>query len=89
MRTLWVCIVAGGDFQYTATRPGSTLSDWKRLTASSVFLQRSSTRSRLNSGAPLDTVKVPDEEKQEVLAAFSAHKSEVTAGYAAMAEGGR
>ena len=24
MRTLWVCAVAGGPFQYTATRPGST-----------------------------------------------------------------
>ena len=24
MRTLWVCDVAGGPFQYTATRPGST-----------------------------------------------------------------
>src|SRR5450830_897522 len=24
MRTLWVCNVAGGPFQYTATRPGST-----------------------------------------------------------------
>ena len=24
MRTLWVCNVAGGPFQYTATKPGST-----------------------------------------------------------------
>lgn len=24
MRTLWVCSVAGGPFQYTATKPGST-----------------------------------------------------------------
>jgi hypothetical protein len=24
MRTLWVCNVAGGPFQYTGTKPGST-----------------------------------------------------------------
>ena len=24
MRTLWVCNVAGGPFQYTATKPGKT-----------------------------------------------------------------
>lgn len=24
MRTLWVCNVAGGPFEYTATKPGST-----------------------------------------------------------------
>jgi hemoglobin len=32
-------------------------------------------------GRTLDIVKVPQREKEEVLAAFAAHKNEVTAGY--------
>ncbi len=32
-------------------------------------------------GRTLDFVKVPQREKEEVLAAFAAHKNEVTAGY--------
>ncbi len=32
-------------------------------------------------GRTLDFVKVPEREKAEVLAAFAAHKNEVTAGY--------
>ena len=34
-------------------------------------------------GRTLDSVKVPQREKAEVLAAFAAHKDEVTAGYVA------
>jgi hemoglobin len=34
-------------------------------------------------GRTLDFVKVPSREKAEVLAAFAAHKDEVTAGYVA------
>ncbi|MGA6941497.1 MAG: group 1 truncated hemoglobin, partial [Pseudolabrys sp.] len=34
-------------------------------------------------GRTLDFFKVPKREKDEVLAAFAAHKAEVTAGYAA------
>ena len=36
-------------------------------------------------GRTLDFAKVPKREKEEVLAAFAAHKSEVTAGYMAAA----
>jgi hemoglobin len=34
-------------------------------------------------GRTLDFFKVPEREKEEVLAAFAAHKDEVTQGYAA------
>jgi hemoglobin len=40
-------------------------------------------RSQQKSDEPLDFVKVPKREKDEVLAAFAAHKDEVTAGYVA------
>jgi hemoglobin len=40
-------------------------------------------------GRTLDFVKVPQQEKEEVLAAFAAHKDEVTEGYAAAATAGR
>jgi hypothetical protein len=49
---------------------------------------RSSTKSRLNLDT-LDFVKVPRREMEEVLAAFAAHKGEVTEGYVAAAMAGR
>jgi hypothetical protein len=39
----------------------------------------------LSLGAPLTSSGVPQREKEEVLAAFAAHKSEVTEGSGAMA----
>jgi len=83
MRTLWVCAVAGGPFKYTPTRPGET----------EVGLEEAHRDLRISSdefdevaaelGRTLDFVKVPRREKEEVLAAFAAHKNEVTAGYMA------
>ena len=80
MRTLWVANVSGGPYQYTPTRPGSTnlgLEEAHRnlhispdeFDAVAGVLSRS-----------LDHFKVPEKEKSEVLAAFAAHKDEVTAG---------
>ena len=83
MRTLWVCAVAGGPFKYTPTRPGET----------EVGLEEAHRDLRISSdefdevaaelGRTLDFVKVPRREKEEVLAAFAAHKNEVTAGHMA------
>jgi len=81
MRTLWVANVSGGPFQYTPTRPGNTnlgleeahrnlkISP-KEFDAVAAVLSRS-----------LDHFAVPKQEKSEVLAAFAAHKSEVTKGW--------
>lgn len=83
MRTLWVCAVAGGPFKYTPTRPGETevgLEEAHRdLRISSDEFDEVAAELRRT----LDVVKVPRREKEEVLAAFAAHKNEVTAGYMA------
>ncbi len=81
MRTLWVANISGGPFQYTPVRPGSTNlglenahKDLKispdEFDAVAGVLSRS-----------LDHFKVPAKEKGEVLAAFAAHKDEVTQGW--------
>lgn len=89
MRTLWVCAVAGGPFKYTPTRPGET----------EVGLEEAHRDLRISSdefdevaaelGRTLDVFKVPTREKEEVLAAFGAHKGEVNEGYLAGAMAGR
>lgn len=88
MRTLWVCNVSGGPFQYTATKPGST----------AVGLEEAHRELRISAaqfdevaaelGRTLDHFKVPEHEKGEVLAAFAAHKGEVTEGYTTAAKTG-
>ena len=80
MRTLWVADISGGPFEYSPTKPGDTLlgleeahRDLKispeEFDAVAAVLSRS-----------LDHFSVPKREKDEVLAAFAAHKDEVTAG---------
>ena len=81
MRTLWVCDIAGGPQRYGATKPGSTnlgLEEAHReLTIPpSIFDEVVAELAR-----SLDHFNVPEREKGEVLAAFAAHKDEVTAGY--------
>ena len=80
MRTLWVCNVAGGDFQYTATKPGSTPLGLEEAHRQLHITPEEFDEVAAELGRTLDAVKVPEQEKGEVLAAFSAHKSEVTAG---------
>lgn len=83
MRTLWVCNVAGGPFQYTATKPGSTAlgleAAHRELKISPAEFDEVATE----LGRTLALFKVPKRETDEVLAAFTAHKGEVTEGYAA------
>ena len=81
MRTLWVASASGGPYQYTPTRPGKSelgLEEAHRnlkispqeFDAVAAVLSRS-----------LDHFAVPAREKGEVLAAFAAHKDEVTTGW--------
>ena len=83
MRTLWVCNVSGGPFQFTATKPGKTplgLEEAHRdLRISPAEFDEVAAELRRT----LDFFKVPEREKAEVLEAFAAHKDEVTAGYVA------
>ena len=81
MRTLWVANVSGGPFQYTPVRPGST----------NLGLENAHRELRISPqefdavagvlSRSLDHFDVPAREKEEVLAAFAAHKNEVTQGW--------
>jgi hemoglobin len=80
MRTLWVCNVSGGPFEYTPTMPGS----------SALGLEEAHRRFEISSeefdevaaelARTMDAFEIPAQEKDEVLAAFAAHKGEVTEG---------
>lgn len=72
-RTLWVCAIAGGPYEYTAKKLDDAHFDLK--ISPEVFDEVAAELANT-----LDFFKVPDSAKQEVLDAFSAHKSQVTAG---------
>jgi hemoglobin len=83
MRTLWVCNVAGGPFQFSATRPGSTVLGLEEAHRELQISPEEFDEVAAELGRTLDAFKVPEQEKEEVLAAFAAHKGEVTEGYMA------
>lgn len=87
MRTLWVCAVAGGPFKYTPTKPGTTEVGLEEAHRVLRISPQEFDEVAAELGRTLDFVKVPRREKEEVLAAFAAHKNEVTAGYMAAAKG--
>ena len=80
LRTLWVCAVAGGPFQYA----GEPLREahFDLHIPPEVFDEVAA-----ELGLALDHFKVPKREKEEVLAAFAAQKPDVIAG--SMTTGGR
>jgi hemoglobin len=73
LRTLWLCDIAGGPFQYTGLPLDDAHSDLQL--SSSDFDQVSAVLADT-----LDRFNVPPREKEEVLGAFEAHKPQVTAG---------
>jgi hemoglobin len=83
MRTLWVCDVAGGPFKFTATKPGKTPLGLEEAHRDLRISPAEFDEVAAVLGRTLDHFKVPKAEKDEVLAAFAAHKDEVTAGYKA------
>ena len=83
MRTLWVCNVAGGPLEFAATRPGSTPLGLEEAHRELQISPEEFDEVAAELGRTLDAVKVPQQEKEEVLAAFAAHKDEVTEGYTA------
>lgn len=82
MRTLWVCDVSGGPFKFVATRPGKTPLGLEEAHRDLQISPAEFDEVAAELGRTLDFFKVPENEKQEVLEAFAAHKNEVTAGYA-------
>jgi len=83
MRTLWVCNVSGGPFQFKATKPGTTPPGLEEAHRDLRISPAEFDEVAAELGRTLDFAKVPQREKAEVLAAFAAHKNEVTAGYVA------
>ena len=81
MRTLWVCNVAGGPQQYAATEPGSTPLGLEEAHRELKISPAEFDEVAAELGRTLDFFKVPEQEKGEVLAAFAAHKGEVTEGF--------
>jgi hemoglobin len=81
MRTLWVCNVAGGPQHYAATKPGSTPLGLEEAHRELKISPAEFDEVAAELGRTLDSFKVPEQEKGEVLAAFAAHKGEVTEGY--------
>jgi hemoglobin len=80
MRTLWVCNVAGGPFQYVGTKPGSTLLGLEEAHRELRISPDEFDEVAAELGRSLDAFKVPQREKAEVLSAFAAHKAEVAEG---------
>jgi hemoglobin len=80
MRTLWVCDVAGGPFEFTATRPGRTALGLEEAHRQLRITPDEFDEVAAELGRSLDHFNVPEREKGEVLAAFAAHKREVTEG---------
>jgi hemoglobin len=80
MRTLWVCNVAGGPQEYTATHPGKTTVGLEEAHKELRISPAEFDEVAAELGRTLDFFKVPKREKDEVLGAFAAHKNEVTEG---------
>ena len=85
MRTLWLCEVAGGPFRFEATVPGATHLGLEEAHRALRIAPEEFDAVAAELGKSLDIFKVPQAEKDEVLAAFAAHKGEVTEGSKAMA----
>ena len=83
MRTLWVCAVAGGPFDYSATRPGQTALGLEEAHRPLRISPAEFDEVAAELARTLDLFQVPERERGEVLAAFAAHKGEVTEGYVA------
>ena len=85
MRTLWLCDVAGGPFEYVGTKPGRDQVSLEEAHRALHIAPEEFDAVARQLASSLDAFKVPPREKDEVLAAFAAHKGEVTEGSRAAA----
>ena len=81
MRTLWVCEISGGPYKFTATKPGTTSLGLEEAHRDLRISPAEFDEVAAELGRTLAVCKIPKPEMDEVLAAFAAHKGEVTAGY--------
>jgi hemoglobin len=87
MRTLWVCDVSGGPFDYVGTKPGHNAVSLERAHRELGITPEEFDSVADELARSLDVFGVPAREKGEVLAAFAAHKGEVTEGSLATTAG--
>lgn len=80
MRTLWVCHVAGGPFEYVGTKPGHDPISLEAAHRELEITSEEFDAVAAELGRSLDFFNAPKLEKDQVLAAFAAHKGEVTEG---------
>ena len=80
MRTLWVCNISGGPFEYMPTRPGHDNLGLEEAHRNLRISPAEFDEVAAELARTLDVFKVPEREKGEVLGAFAAHKDEVTRG---------
>ena len=85
LRTLWVCALAGGPFDFVPTMPGQTEFGLEEAHRELQISAEEFDEVGRELGRTLDHFSVPEKEKGEVLAGFFAHKQEVTTGYRAAA----
>src|SRR5512142_729901 len=83
MRTLWVCAVAGGPFEYVGTKPGQTAVGLEEAHRDLRISPEEFDEVAAELARTLDAFDVPQREKDEILGAFAAHKNEVTDGWRA------
>ncbi len=81
MRTLWVCSATGGPFKYTPTQRGKTELGLEQAHRDLKISPAEFDEVAAELGRSLNFANVPAREQGELLAAFAAHKNEVTAGY--------
>jgi hemoglobin len=80
--------LAGGLFQFTATKPGATPLGLEEAHRDLRISPAEFDEVAVELGRTLDFFKVPKPRGPEVLAAFAAHKDEITAGHVAGAKRG-
>ena len=81
MRTLWVCDVAGGPFDFVATQPGDGPLGLEEAHRQFRIAPAEFDEVAAELQRTLEAFGVPEREQGEVLGAFGAHKDEVTEGY--------
>lgn len=79
MRTLWVADVSGGPYKYVPTKPGCETLGLESAHCPFHITPEEFDEVANELSLALLFYKVPDRERQEVLAAFAGHKKEVSA----------
>lgn len=82
MRTLWVASLAGGPYTYVPTRPGGCPFSLEAAHGGLHITSEEFDAVAQELEKSLDHFHVPEQEKKEILGAFSAHKSDVVLGKA-------